>query len=183
MQNSKHKQAFTLIELIVYQAIAIIVLVIAVNIGINVTVSHSTNTAKQEVYYSGRLIENQLKYQMHKAADIVTVNTVFDSDQGVLALRRDNPTAYVYFDTYQKQITSGDQSINIGKLRIKVGDEDYVDLSSDKVNVTAFRIESRTRGTEPKNIKIELSLESINSGSDAKYTAQTTIETSLAIKR
>lgn len=169
--------------MVVYLAIASIATAIAINIGINITVSQAGTSAKNELYYNARFVTNQLQYQMNLASDVVVANSTFDSDEGILYLERSNPTTYVYFSTYDKQITSGGRQFTIKKLRIKIGDESFIDLTSDKVNVTKFRLTNLTRGTEPKTVKVELAMESLNTEDDPKYNGDVDIETSLTIKR
>lgn len=177
------QNGFTLIELIVYIAISAMVLVTAVNIGWNLIMSEANITGKQEVYMSARMIVNQIQIKIREADDVITGSSTFGSHPGILTLDYPGGGTDIIFDTYTKNVTIGGQSITVRKLRIKEGSADYVDLTSDKVDVTNFTLTNLTRGNESKNINIELTIQRANPSNSPNFDASISLETAISIRQ
>lgn len=177
------QNGFTLIELIVYIAISAMVLVTAINIGWNLIISEANVTGKQEVYMSARTIMNQIQISIREADDVITGSSTFGSHPGMLTLDYPGGTTDVIFDTYTKSVTIGGLPATVRKLRIKEGSADYVDLTSDKVDITNFTLTNLTRVNEPKNINIELTIQKVNPGNDPNFDASISLETAISIRQ
>jgi len=183
IKKLKTTKGFTLAELIVYVAIGAVVLVSAVSVAWNILIDQGISQNKREVYMNARTVIHQLQQQIKKADDITTGSCTFDSHPGILTLDFPGGSTDVIFDTYTKDVTVGQQTTTIRKLRIKEGAGDYIDLTSDKVNVTDFVLTNFTRGSEAKNININLTLESTNPDNDPNYAASISLETAVTIRR
>ncbi len=174
-------RAFTLIELILYIAIMAIVLVSTIGflwniIGSSVRVSTST-----ELVYSARLVLDNMTRSGRGADDVIVASSTFGAHPGVLVFGYS--TGNVTFDTAAKNITVGGQSVTIRKLRMKTGAAAPIDLTSDKVDVTNFVVKNRTRGTEPKNVKVEVTLAYVNPGGDQARNRSLSFETAVSIRK
>ncbi|MFC1655330.1 prepilin-type N-terminal cleavage/methylation domain-containing protein [Patescibacteria group bacterium] len=181
MKKPVTQKGFTLVEFIIYVAIASFVLISTVNVSWNIMSAQANFNAKQEVYINSRLAMNQVGIVIKEAEDVLTAQSVFDSHPGVLTL--DYPGVNdVIIDTYIKNISVGGQSAAIRKLQIKGIDGSFTDLTTDKVNVTNFKLTNLTRGSEKDNINMELRIEKINPGDDPTYDASIEFETAISLR-
>lgn len=174
-------KAFTLIELIIYIAIIAIVFVSTVGILWNVIGGSVRVNSSTEIAYSARLVLDNITRSCRNANDILIASSTFDSHPGVLVFG--NLEGDVTFDTATKNITVGGQSLTIRKLRMKTGAGSPIDLTSDKVDVTNFVVKNRTRGTEPKNVKVEVALAFVNPGQDPARNRTLSFETAVSIRK
>lgn len=182
LQKRYRLSGISLIQLIIYIALSATALVIIVQTSLNVILGDVHIHAEQEVFYNARLVSNQFQLKVKAADDIITGSSTFDINPGVLTL--DYPgTDDVIFDTYQKTVSIGGKETTITKLRIKEGTAAYVDLTSDKVDVTNFTLINLTRDTEPKNVNIALTIERANPGNDPKFDASIDLDTSISVHR
>lgn len=174
-------KAFTLIELILYIAILAIVLVSTIGILWNVIGGSVRVSSSTELSYSARLILDNITRTGRGANDVLIASSTFDSHPGVLVF--ENPGGNITFDTAVKNITVGGQSLTIRKLRMKTGAGSPIDLTSDKVDVTNFVVKNRTRGMEPKNAKVEVTLAFVNPGQDPARNKILSFETAVSIRK
>jgi type II secretory pathway pseudopilin PulG len=181
MKHSNLK-AFTLIELIIYVAIASMVLVASVRIGWNILQAQEKQEAQQEVLYNSRMALHHMQYYIRQAETVTTASSTFASHPGILTLDYAGEGTDVVIDTYTKSVTIGGQSTTIRKLRIKDGAASAVDITSDLIDVTDFTLTNLQRGTEPFNIHIALTLERENPGGVPQNDASESFETSLSLR-
>jgi len=174
-------KAFTLIELIIYIAILATVLVSTVGILWNVIGGSVRVSSSTEISYSARLVLDNITRAGRGASDVLTGSSTFGSHPGVLVFG--SAGGDITFDTTTKNITVGGQSVTIRKLRMKTGAGEPIDLTSDKVDVTNFIVKNRTRGTEPKNVKVEVTLASVNPGQDPARNKTLSFETAISIRK
>ncbi len=177
------KKGFTMMELIVYIAIASVVLVAAINVGWNLMIGYANTNSKQEVYLNSRLVMNAMGIKIREAEDVLTASSTFDTNPGVLTLDYPGADTDVIIDTYTKNIILGGQETTIRKLRMKEGIADYVDLTTDEVNITNFVLTDLTRGSEPDNINIELTIEKTNPGGNLNFAATFSLETAISLRQ
>lgn len=181
MKKIVNQKGFTLVEFIIYVAIASFVLISTVNVSWNIISAQAYFQAKQEVYINARLLMNQLGIKIKGAEDVKTNQSIFGSHPGVITL--DYPGSNdVVIDSYIKNITVGGESATIRKIQMKDTDGSYTDLTSDKVNVTNFTLTNLTRGSEKDNINLEIRIERINPGDDPTYDADITFETAISLR-
>ena len=174
-------KAFTLIELIIYIAILAIVLVSAIGFFWNVIGGSVRVSASAELTYSARLVLDNISRSGRSANDVITGISTFDSHPGVLVFATTGGD--ITFDTALKDITVGGQNVTIRTLRMKTGIGSPLDLTSDKVNVTHFVVKNRTRGTEPNNVKVEVTLAFVNPGQDPARNQTISFETAVSIRK
>lgn len=182
MKIKNNNKGFTLIELIIYVGIAAAVLVLIVNFSWNVIGSGVKVNVSSELTQNGRLAMEKLTQEIHAAEDIVTGSSTFASHPGVLTLDLAGSGTDVIFDTYEKSVTVGGSAVTIRKLRFKDGSADYVDITSDKIDLTNFVLTNLTRNNEAANINIEMTLEYVNPGEDPERERDLEIETSVSIR-
>ncbi|MBI5413189.1 hypothetical protein HZA42_02455 [Candidatus Peregrinibacteria bacterium] len=174
-------KAFTFIEIIIYIAVIAIVLVSAMRILWDVIGGSVRVSASTEIAYSARLVLDNITRAGRGANDVLTASSTFGTHPGVLVFS--NTGGDITFDTAAKNIIIGGQSVTIRKLRMKTGAGLPIDLTSDKVDVTNFVVKNRTRGTEPKNVKVEVTLAYVNPGQDIARSRTLSFETAVSIRK
>jgi prepilin-type N-terminal cleavage/methylation domain-containing protein len=186
MKNTKGVLAttkgFTMIELIIYIAIASIMLVTVVGIGINLSVANQKSQAKREVYMNTRFVMAELADMVRGADDIILSGTTFGSNPASLALAYPSGNN-VLFSVYAKNVTVAGNTVSINKLSMKSGTDPFTDITSDKVTVTDFTLTNLTRGTSRKNINIQLTLSKVNPGGDPAFNVSFPVETAVSIRK
>jgi len=181
MRTNVPAKAFTLVELIIYIAILAIVLVSTIGFLWNVIGGSVRVSTSAELMYNSRLVLYKITRSGRGANDVLTANSTFGSHPGVLVFGY--TSGDITFDTATKSITVGGQSVMIRKLRMKTGSSSPIDLTSDKVDVTNFVVKNRTKGTEPKNVKIEVTLAFVNPGQDPARNQTLSFETAVSIRK
>lgn len=174
-------KAFTLVELIIYVAILATVFVSTIGILWNVIGGSVRVSASTELSYSARLVLDNIIRVGRSANDVLVASSTFGVHPGVLVFG--NSGGDITFDTATKNITVAGQNITIRKLRMKTGIGLPIDLTSDKVDVTNFVVKNRTRGTEPKNVKVEVTLAYVNPGQDPARNKTLSFETAVSIRK
>lgn len=183
MSKQTNIKGFTLIELIVYLAIAATFLVTAIGTGINIITDQQQFQDKREVYSNARLAIEEITKQIQSADDVVVNSSTFNSNPGTLFLDFPGTTNDILIDTYQQSVTIGGLSTTITKLQITEGNSTPIDLTTNQVNVTNFTLENLTRNTEAKNININLTIATTNPGNDPDYDQSISLETAASIRR
>jgi len=162
-------KGFTLIELIIYLAIIAIVLTASISFAWVLINDQIKLHAITELNDNAHFVMDKFVYHAKRAIEI-DAQTVFDSNPGKLVLNyHTNPQ--ITIDTYTKQITVGDQTVNITKLRLKHGADPAQDITSDEVNVTNFTI-TNLSNPNAKTIQVALNMEKVNPSSHKIYEAQ-----------
>jgi prepilin-type N-terminal cleavage/methylation domain-containing protein len=183
MPKRSAKKGFTLVELIIYIAIASMVLVGAVNVAWNLITANATSDLKRDVYMNARVVTEEFGRQVRGAEDVDTGSSTFGANPGVLTLDYPGGNTDKVFDTYNKDVVVGGQIVNITKLRITEGTSDPVDLTNDHVDVGDFTLTDLTQASEPDNVLLELTLDSVNPGGDMKYDVSISVQTSISIRQ
>lgn len=159
------KFGFTIIELIIYIGLTAIILVVSLNIAWQVVNNQTKQSALSEVQYVGTFALNTIAYQGSRASSLG--GSVYLNNPGKIVLTYpSNPQ--VTIDTYDKQITVNATNITIKKLRIQIGVNPAVDLTSDRVHVTNFVITSRSSPASAA-AQIDLTLETANTGNNRTF--------------
>jgi len=183
MKNILKNKGFTLLELIIYIAIASVVLVSAIGIGWNIMIEEERSANKRELYMDARGLVGQMTRDIRGAEDVIVGDSTFDVHPGVLSLDYPGGNTDKIFETYSKSVTVGGESVDITKVKYTDGMNDVVALTSDRVDVTNFVVTNMTRGSENPNIKIDITLESVNPGGDPILDASITIETAVSLRQ
>jgi type II secretory pathway pseudopilin PulG len=185
LKPSPHlKKGFTLIELLIYMTISFSILVVAVNLAWDLITSEKKARIQQDIDANARLVMNQLQQSIRGADNVnLGASSSFNVNPGVLSLKYPGSGNDIVFDTYSRNVVLPSGTISVTTLRKKVGAAAAVDLTTNKVIVSNFIVRNLTRSTEQKNIRIELTLQSINAASDIDYNQSVTLETSLALRK
>lgn len=176
--------AFTLLELTIYIALATLTLMMIITIGHNLIISNARSEAQRELSVNMRSLVQQISQSIKNATNVTVGSSTFGSHPGVLTLDYPGSGTDVIINTYDKTVTmSSGATVAIKKLRIKEGTLDYQDLTSDNVNVTNFVVRNLTRGSERKNINLEVTLSQLNPAGDPNYDASLTTETATSLRQ
>jgi type II secretory pathway pseudopilin PulG len=182
MKKISSQSGFTMIEMILYIAMASAVLLTGVQLSWNLMLADASARAKQEVYYGARLMMSEVSEVFREAEDVLVGSSTFGTHPGVLALDYPGSGTDVIIDTYTKNVNGPSGPATIRTVRITQPPSASVDLTSERVDVTNFVVRNYTRGTERKNIKFEISMERLNPGGDLNFAADIDLETALSIR-
>ena len=166
-------KSFTLVELIIYIALVALVAIVAVSFAWNIINARIKNQAYQEA-------QQNLRFGLEKITQAIRGADDASISDSVLTLNY--PTKDIILDVAAKTINLGGQDVEIHKLRITDGPSDPEALTSDKVDVTNFILTNLTQGSEPKNIKIELTIKYVNPSQDPKWEAEISSETASSVR-
>lgn len=176
------KQGFTLLEMIIYMAIAVMVLISVVGIGMNLSLANQKSQAKREVYMNARFIVNEVTRKVRGAQDILPTGTVYGSNPGSLALSYPSGNN-ILIETYTKNVTVGGVTVPIVKLSMKEGSGTFTDISSDKVTISNFTITNLTSSGSRKNINIQMTIDKVNPSTDKDFGGSIQFETSISTRK
>lgn len=171
----------TLIELIIYTALVSLIAVVVIGFAWNIINARIKNEVYQEVEQNLRFGMEKITQAIREADDISTADSIFNVSPGKLTL--EYPNKDMIFDVSAKIINIGGQNVEIHKLRIKDGNNDPKDLTSNKVDIINFKLTNLTRGSEPKNIKIDLTIRHVNPTQNLKWAAEILSETTASIRK
>lgn len=172
--------AFTLVELIIYTALVALTAIVIISFAWHIIASETKNELLQEVEQNLRFGLEKITRAIREADDASISDSIFDVSPGKLTLIY--PGKEIIFDIAAETIEVGGQNVEIHKLRIKDGSEAFKELTSNKVDVTNFVLSNLTQGSEPKNIKIQLTIKHVNPGQDSKWETEIIGETSSSIR-
>lgn len=175
-----NQKGFTLIEFIIYIGIVTLVLIASLTFAWTLINDQIKQERLIEVNDNGSFVLEKISYYTKRAASL-DAQTIYDINPGKLVLNySSNPQ--VIIDTYQKEVTLGEISTTIIKLRIKIGAEPAIDIISDKINVTNFIITDLSNASAV-TLKIDLSLEAVNPSKSKTYEAQNSWTTSFTLRK
>ena len=177
--SPKSKAAFTFVEAIIYIAIGAMVLVGVITFSWRIIGSGVKVDVSAELTQQGHLALERITQSVQGADGIVS--GAYGSYPGAVTL--DYPgTADITVDTYTASVNVGGQSLTIRKLRLKEGVSAAVDLTSNRVNVTNFVLTNLRRGTEPANLRVALTLQTVSAGQDPQRNRSITLSTSASVR-
>ena len=140
------KQAFTLIELILYIGIVAVVATVLLLFSVNLAESQNDNDSVRELTENARAIMSTLEREIRDAAGVDDIVSNFTGSIDTLALDQDSGPDVVFNTTTD----SDGRYIQIDGER----------MSSPQVDVTRFDLTDVTRGSNPSSIRIDLELTS-----------------------
>lgn len=151
MKFPAKKQGFTLIELILYFAITSVFLLSITLFSIQIMNSFRLSENIHEIQTSANFITDKFIEKIHAADTIDTDSSVFDDDDGVLALNGATDSEFYLQD---------------GNLYLVVGSEDPSQLNSSDIKFNFFRLTRITSPKTPDQIIIDSEIESISTITD-----------------
>lgn len=170
-----HFSAFTLVEVIIYVAIAGIFFSGAIGFFWQMKQSQIKSSSAREVQENMAQAMEVFKYYVRNAEDVDTANSTFSSHPGELTLTFSGDDRVI--DTYTKLVSIGNETVNVRTLRLTHGLLTY-DLTSDYVNVDSLIFNNLTDATEPAVVQMQLTLSYVNAGDldafDYQFINQTT---------
>lgn len=136
-------------------------------------------------------ISNEIKENISQSLQIVTAlvregdsldagNSVFDVNPGKLVINDEGEA--VILETYTKQVTVGGASATINKLRLTQGGNPPVDLTSDHVNATDFRVVNLSQGGSPDTVRLFFELSNINPSGDPTFENRLSVTSSITLR-
>ncbi len=146
------KSAFSLVELILYIGITSAIVVVMMLFVVDFVEIRGEAEVDREVLENTRFIMDNLTRYAHDAQSVST--GTFGSHPGSITFTADSGT--VVIDTATKSV--GDQTIRFMQINTGAG---AVQVTSDLVDVTNFVLNDLTRSTEPENIQIEFTIQSL----------------------
>jgi hypothetical protein len=148
------QKGFTIFESIIYVVITSIVVLSLISITWTFINNHTKEKIVMEVNNNASFILDKINYYTNRAATVDN-STVYDANPGTLVITF--PTdPQLTINTYAKEVTFGDQAVNITKLQLTQGGSSY-DLTSDFVTVDNFVITDLS-GSLDTTVQIELTL-------------------------
>lgn len=147
MRISHKKKGFTLIELILYIAIASMIMVGITTFSINIIFTSEKSEIRQEVQQNAIFAMQKMMQEIRESNDLNIGTSTFGSSPGVLSLSRNNgaedPTVL---------------NVSNGSLQISRGATGPFDLISNNIEVTNLIFTNLSFGGRTTIIKIELTL-------------------------
>lgn len=162
------RDAFTLIEFIIYIAIVTLVLVLIIGFLWNIVLGNIKETSYQEVQQNARFALTKISQEIKKASGIN--NPSPGQSDSILSLSMQNldlnPTIFDVFE---------------GKLRITQGESDPKELTSDEVKVTNLLFTNLSYPNTPGTIRIEMTIEYLNPSNLSEYQASINLKSTISL--
>lgn len=161
-------QGFTLIEFIIYIGIIVGILVLITGFFWNIISGNIKETSYQEIQQNGRFALTKIIQETKKATGINDPSSGFSSDSLSLEVAKPdlNPTIF---------------DLKNGKLRIKQGKSDPIELTSDRVIVTNLLFTNLSYEGTPGTIRIEMTVEHLNPGGQIEYQASIDLKSTVSL--
>jgi len=180
VRKSPNNKGFTMVETIIYIAIASIFLTISVGFYWQMRTSDIRSGIQRELKENVSQTVESFKYFTRNAEDVDVGGSQFGIDPGVLVLTY--PDGAVVFDTYTKNVSVGGNQVEIHKLRYSRGGNSY-DITSDHVDVTEYKLSDMAAGDEPESVQMELTISSINPTDNPDYENSLAVRTTVNIRK
>lgn len=173
------RKGFTLVESIIYIAIASIFFTTAIGFFWQMRTSEVRADVSVEVKENAAQVLEAFKYQVRNADSVSVGKSGFGVNPGSLVLIY--PDGERVFYTYNTQVIVGGREVGIQKLVLAYGGANY-DLTSDHVNITKFQVNNFTLGAQPPVLQMELDLENVNPGADSDYDDSISVRTTVNVR-
>jgi competence protein ComGC len=162
------KNAFTLIEFLIYIAIISSVLVLTSGFLWNIVFGNIKETAYQEVQQNGRFALTKIIQETKKATSINSPPPGDSANSLSLEMADPdlNPTIFDLTD---------------GKLRITQGTSDPIDLTTDRVIVSNLLFINLSYEGTPGTIRIEMEISHSNPAGRAEYEASIDLKSTVSL--
>lgn len=175
------RRGFSLVELILYIALAFILAGLSFGFAWNVMGGSVRVDRSTELGFNARFAMEVIGRSVREADTLKDTLSVFGAHPGVLTLEKGGVNLLI--DTYTRNVTIGGQSQSIRKLRLQNGAGPALDISTDRVDVQEFIITNLSRPDEPPTLRIRLTLKAALAPSDPSPQQTLTQETALTIRK
>jgi len=177
---AQKKTGFTLVEMIIYVTIFAVILTIIIQVFWQVNITGNRVQASAELQENVSQVINIAVRTVREGESLNTGASIFGSNPGVLVI---DDTDTMLIDTYAKMISIAGQNISIRKLQLTRGFNAPVDITSDHVNVTNFKLTNMTPAGHPGVVQIELEVSRINPQNDPNFDGSFQVKTSAVIRK
>lgn len=162
------RNAFTLIEILIYLAIISLILVMVVNFLWSIVFGNIKESSHQEIQQNARFVLTKMTQEIKKAT---AINSPLFGEPSVNSLSLSmadsglNPTIFDIFD---------------GKLRITQGSQQFY-LTSDQVTISNLRFTNLSYQDTPGTIRIEMTVEYVNPENLNSYRASIDLNSTVSL--
>lgn len=163
MPKHKHKNGFTLLEILIYTGVSAVVLVLIMGINWDFMRNYRISQINSDLIHTGELLLDKITIDIHGADDLDESFSIFN-DPGSLNLVQG--VSDVLIEPYLKQINVNGQNITIRKIR-RSKDGNTYDLTKDNVNISSFLLQDLSRDQNSHNINISIELEYIGTSNES----------------
>ncbi|MEA3249762.1 MAG: hypothetical protein U9Q03_05420 [Patescibacteria group bacterium] len=162
----------TLLELIIYIGIIGVVITAATLIALEFVTAKAKSSAVSDTREAARFALERMAYEIRAADGVDFGSSSFGTDPGTLYLETSNPsTDPTVF------------SVSSGQLNVTWGVGSAVPLTPSFLNVDSFIVENVAAPARSRNIRITLTVGSIETGAEESYSADVTMQTTVRVWR
>ena len=177
--SRRNRNGFTLVETILYVAIASIFFTMAIGFFWQVRGGEVKASTTREVKENSAQAVEAFKYYVRNANGMDQGASQFGVNPGVLYLAYTEGSRV--FDTYRKNVDVGGITKTIRKFRFTQSGDTY-DLTSDHVEVETLIFSNFTQGKEPV-VQMELTLKGVSVNNDPNYNVSLSVRTSVNVRQ
>lgn len=163
IKHFRWTSAFTYVELIVYVALVSIITVSLMTFVIQILVARNDSNSQREVIENTRFVMGRITDELRRAQTVNTGTGTFGVNPGSVEVNNGSGTVVIGTDT--KVVAVGGSGYVVRYVYIDRFSEGPVQLTSDSVNVSNFVLSNFTQTTEPPNIGIQLTLDTLTGDS------------------
>lgn len=172
-------RGFTLIELLLYIGLTAVILFTSLALAWRVIDGQTKQSALSEVEYAGGFALHTITYNAERATALT--GSIYAINPGKLILTYTSAPQIV-IDTYDKQIVQNSATITIKKIRMQIGANPAVDLTSDRVTVTHFTVSQRSTSAAV-SAQIDLSIQMLNPSNSQSFNASNSWRTTFTCQK
>lgn len=176
-----NKRAFTLIETIIYTGIVTFLLVALTSSLWNVLQGQMKMENASELVSNAQLATQYVTRKIQEGNDIVFENSVLETHPGKFVLAMNEGT--VTFDTYQRNVQIGAQTVTLRTLRVQIGLSPPIDLTDTRVDVTNFVVKNRTRRSGKETVKLAVTLATPNPSQNQNFSKTFSFELAATLRK
>jgi len=178
--NTTKISGFTLVEMIIYVTIFSMIFTMILVLFGRVQIAGNRAQIASNIKENATQVMQIVGKAIREADSIDLANSSFGTNPGNIVLTG-NETLTI--DTHVKGLTVGGVPVTIRKIKLTRGNDPAVDITSDHVDVTLFRLNELSGSTDPGSVQIELELSSINPGGDPDYDDSLSIRGSFTLRK
>lgn len=176
-----NKRAFTLIETIIYTAVVAFLLVALTSSLWNVLQGQTKIENASELVFNAQFVTQYVTKKIQEGNDIVFENSILETHPGKLVLATNEGP--LTFDTYQRNVQIGAQTVTLQTLRVQIGLNPPIDLTDTRVDVTNFVVKNRTRINGKETIKLLITLATPNPSQNQNFSKTFSFEAAAALRK
>ena len=165
--------------MIVYVGIFSIIITIIMQLSLQVQFAGVRTSLANEINENASQAMQHMIATLREAEVLSPADSIFDQHPGKFAI---DGAQFIVFDTYEKEVQLGGESVTIRKLR-KVEDGSAFDLTTDHADVSDFQIKNLSHGGQPATLQIFLELSSVNPVNDPNFEKNLPLRTTVSLRQ